>query len=149
MLFFLRLDDVRRRSNWPADPRTILCVPALMESLLGECSLDFAGLPGEPVYAGSTALSSPRATRSCVFVCCPRKSVNKIIDLSSSMLDHLGHLGWAIKAELHLIPRVRVGFRNFQGMLFMKLLVAKHDGTVSERYTYIRSVLLAMSYDIA
>ena len=118
-------------------------------SLPDERSLDFAGLPGEPVYAGSTALSSPRATWSCVFVCCPRKSVNKIIDLSSSMLDHLGHLGWAIKAELHLIPRVRVGFRNFQGTLFIKLLVAKHDWTVSERYTYIRSVLLAMSYDIA
>ena len=86
MLFFLRLDDVRRRSNWPADPRTILCAPTLMESLLGECSLDFASLPGEPVYAGSTALSSPRVTRSCVFVCCPRLGANTITSTSLSKL---------------------------------------------------------------
>ena len=54
MLFFLRLRDVWRRSRWPADPRTTLCVLALTGSLPGERSSDFAvlhrrtGLTGYP-----------------------------------------------------------------------------------------------------
>lgn len=74
-----------------------------------------------------------------------------IIDPSSAMLSDLGCLERAITGELRLIPECACWFQKFSWDALHEIqdLDVKYNGTISERDTYIRGVLLAMCYDIA